>query len=229
MPHRAPAILLEAAQDLVPIDRSAACEVLLDAFNALLTCFAFAEGTTTTEVARAALALVALDDPAEDAASAPRAADEVTASPPSEAQAVLLAAIAGLFGPGHETSSATLRRAIDVLTRDAAAGGVLARWQNVANQLANEVYDDETYRLGVGQVERTARERGGLLTLQYALIAAASVDTRAGRLDRARERYAEMLDVTAAIGSYVEFFDCSTSSCWPGGVTRRRCGPRPRS
>lgn len=214
MPHRAPAILLEAAQDLVPIDRSAACEVLLDAFNALLTCFAFAEGTTTADVARAALAQVepfeaaedALAAGAEDAAPGQGAADGVTASPPGEPQAVLLAAIAGLFGPGHEASAATLRRAIDVLTRDAAAGGVLARWQNVANQLANEVYDDEVYRLGVDHVERTARERGGLLTLQYALIAAASVDTRAGRLDRARERYAEMLDVTAAIGSYVEFY-----------------------
>jgi DNA-binding CsgD family transcriptional regulator len=187
-PHLSAGLLLAAARDLMPLDRDVARDTLLEAVNALHVSFGWSEGATIEEVAGAAL--VAL-------------AEQGTSTTPED---VLLEAMAGLYRDGHAASVPALRRAADQLHQAPTRWSELPRWQNVAAIVSNELYDDEAYRLTTEVLERTARDRGALLALQYALLSAATFDTRSGRLTRARERYAEMLEVTAALGSYVEFY-----------------------
>jgi DNA-binding CsgD family transcriptional regulator len=72
--------------------------------------------------------------------------------------------------------------------------------------IANELLDDEANRSVAVRLERAARSRGALLVLQHALLNTAAVDTRAGRFEQAKERYAEVLDVTALVGQWVDFY-----------------------
>ncbi len=69
-----------------------------------------------------------------------------------------------------------------------------------------ELFDDEAFRIASARLEAVARANGALGTLPTALLSMATVDTLAGHFGRARERYTEVVEITALTGGYVAFY-----------------------
>ena len=65
---------------------------------------------------------------------------------------------------------------------------------------AEELLDDRMYASWVERVEMVARESGALLALQYILICAAEIQLRIGRFSEAESNFAELAEITVAIG-----------------------------
>jgi len=72
--------------------------------------------------------------------------------------------------------------------------------------LANELWDPDAYHLIVGQLEAAARGQGAILALQPALLALLAGEVREGRFSSAREHYAELLEITEAVGGFTGFY-----------------------
>ncbi len=80
-----------------------------------------------------------------------------------------------------------------------------SEWHLVGTFLANELWDPDAYRSIVKRLEAASREQGAILSLHRALVASAAHEIREGRFSEARTRFAEVLDLTEAIGGFTDY------------------------
>jgi DNA-binding CsgD family transcriptional regulator len=186
-PVKAPAELLDAARQFLPLDMDRARQSLLEALDAFLITQYFTVDTTGREIAETALAT-------RDRRPDPQLTD------------LLLDGTSLLLSVGYEAGvdllSSAARRLRDgpIKTEDT------IRWFNFVLLIANELWDDKTFAGWAQHIEGVAREQGALMALQVALLGLMTHEIRAGHLSVAETHFAEALEITGAVGGVVEFF-----------------------
>ena len=178
----APALLLAAARQFLPLDIDSARDSLLEAFDAYAISQHLTIGTDGREIAQTALAIPAArsDDP--------RLSDR------------LLDGTARLFAMGYSAASSDFREAAQILRDGPNTTEEIARWATYGMWVANELCDDRTYAAWVERVENSTRDQGALMALLFTLFGAAAHQIRAGNFSAAEAHYAEALELSAAIG-----------------------------
>ena len=191
----APALLLDAARQLEPLDVTLARETYLEALMAAQFAGRFA-GSAATDVAEAARAA--------PAAPSPRAPD------------LLLDGLAVTITEGHTAGAPLLKRALSAF-RDwgmAATGGF--RWLWLAEEAAIEIWDHDTWRELARRELRMVREAGALSVLPLALSANIVAQIFAGDLAGAASLIDEVKIVTEATGSQLAPYGALVLAAWRG-------------
>ncbi len=183
---RIPALLLDAAQSLAQHNGELSRQMFLGALTGVLACYHSAVGTTGREVAEAALKALP-EGPQESRVDS------------------LLYGVASAFARDYRQAAPALRAALS--TFEAMSPSDMTEWYLVGTFLANELWDLDAYRVIVDRLEKAARAQGAIIALQPALLALAAAETREGRFSAARERYAELVEITAAIGGLTAFYE----------------------
>ena len=183
--RRAPALLLEAAKSLAPLNPELSHRALLASFNALLSAYQCAEGTTGTEIGE--VALIALDGGGGDST-----VDS------------LLRGVASSFVRDFGEAAQALRRAL--ATCEQMSVDEMTEWYYFGPVIANTLWDPGAYRVIVELLETAAREQGAILALQPALLSSAAEQVREGRFSAARTRHVELLEITEAVGGLASFY-----------------------
>ena len=180
----APALLLQAAERLEPLDVQLARETYLNTMAALTFAGrAISTSTGMIEVSRAARA-------------APRSAD------PPRGPDLMLDGLAALYLDGRAAAVPILTRALRALVDDASAEEAL-RWLFLACCVAVQLWDyDMWHRLCERYVE-LGRQVGALSEIPLALLSRAYVHLFCGELDVAASLIEEMRMVTEATGSFL--------------------------
>jgi DNA-binding CsgD family transcriptional regulator len=186
-PVKAPAILLDAARQFLPLDVDRARQSLLEALDAFLITQYFTVDATGPEIAETALAT---RDPRRDA----QLAD------------LLLDGTSLLLAVGYEAGVDLLASAARRLRDEPIALEDTTRWFNFVLLIANELWDDKTFFGWAQHIESVAREQGALMALQVALLGLMAHEIRAGHLSVAEGHFAEALEITGAVGGVVDFF-----------------------
>ena len=172
-----PAMLLEAAEVLAPLDAALARETYLHALDAAIITGGIGHGRRVLEAAEAARA-----------APAPP-------GPPGPAD-LLLDGLVTSYARGHEPGVPELRRALEAFCADepspaAAGGGDARRWLWLASRTALTIFDDELLYVLAQRNVRLAREAGALATLSVALPFLSVVSVLVGEFARATDLIAE--------------------------------------
>src|SRR3954466_146844 len=142
----APPLLLKAAQRLERLDPDLARETYLDAWGAALFAGRFASAGSLVEVCRAA-------------ASAPRPTRPLRPSDP------VLDGLPTLFTEGHAAAAPLLRRATAILAGEASRGEENFRWGWLTTNLANLLWDEESWHAISARHLKEARDAGALARL----------------------------------------------------------------
>jgi DNA-binding CsgD family transcriptional regulator len=180
-----PALLLEAARRLEPLDAGLARRTYLDAlWAAMFVGRLSAEGSGVREVAEAARAAPASPQP-------PRAPD------------LLLDGLAILLTEGYTAGTPTLRRALSAFRSDDVSREEEIRWLHFACRTAADLWDDETWHVLATRHVQLAREAGALSELPIALNTQIGVHLMAGELAEAALLIEEAETVTEATGSHL--------------------------
>jgi DNA-binding CsgD family transcriptional regulator len=179
----APAMLLDAARTLSPLNATLARDTYLHALEASFHAGRLAHSRGLIEVAEAARNAPPPPTP-------PRPID------------LLLDGLTIRFTQGYEASVPTLQRALAAL-RDGDAGthGDNVCWLWLACHVGAMLWDDESIYLLADRAVRVAREAGALATLPAALNALALMLVLGGELTRAAELLAEEDAITRATGA----------------------------
>jgi DNA-binding CsgD family transcriptional regulator len=176
----APALLLQAAQRLAPLDAALARETYLEALWSAIRVGQSRGGRMVDEIAEAALA-------APSAAQPPRAVD------------LLLDGLVERSTKGYPVAVPTLERALTALCDDDGFSDV--RWLWLGCHTAMDLWDDETcLKLGVRYAQQ-ARDAGALSMLPIALNYVAAHHIFAGEFAAAATLIAEADVITAATGN----------------------------
>jgi DNA-binding CsgD family transcriptional regulator len=186
-PAAAPALMLEAARQFLPLDTAKARESLLEAFDAFMISQQFTLNTGGAEIAETALATA-------DRTERGQLAD------------LLLDGTSLLLARGYGEAAGVLRVATGIMRDGSVSKEDLIRWSAFGMVITNELWDDRAYDRWVHLVESTAREHGALFALQVALVGLAVHEIRAGQFSAAEAHLAESLEITAAVGGHVEFY-----------------------
>ena len=176
-----PALLLDAARRLEPLDGALARETHLEAIAAAMFAGRLGQGPGVREVAEAALAAPAGPDP-------PRTID------------LLLDALATRFTEGYSAGLPPLRQALDGF-RDVEglpAGDV--RWLWLACRLAQDLWDDELWHVLATRGVRVARDTGALNLLPNMANYLAALNVHSGTFANAAELIDEVESITQATG-----------------------------
>jgi DNA-binding CsgD family transcriptional regulator len=171
----APALLLNAARALEPVDASLARDTYLEALSAARFAGRLARGAGVVEVSDAALAGLPARQP-------PRPPD------------LLLQGLATLFTEGYFAGAPILKDALSAFTRDTALAPGEARWLPLACRAAADVWDDEAWRLLSARELERIRDAGALTALPLALSTVSYIYAISGELAAA----ASLLDETRA-------------------------------
>jgi DNA-binding CsgD family transcriptional regulator len=177
----APALLLDAARRLEPLDAAMARETHLEAVAAAMFAGRLGDGPGVRETAQAARA-------APPAPGPPRAID------------LLLDGLATRFIDGYVAGVPPLRRALDAFCRVEGLESRDARWLWLACRLAQELWDDELWCVLSNRGLRLARETGALRVLPIAATYRASLHVHAGAFDAASSLIEEADAITQATG-----------------------------
>ena len=179
----APAILLEAARALAPVDVRGARQALLEAFDAALF--------VGWSASRAVLAEIA------------RAARDIPAAGGSEASAIglLLDGFAVRAVAGYPAAVPLLRRAIAMLRADDLSPAEGLRGLRLGCVAADDLFDDQAQHALASRWVQLARDQGALTALPVALNNQGACEVSAGRFDAARACFAERLEISAATGN----------------------------
>jgi DNA-binding CsgD family transcriptional regulator/tetratricopeptide (TPR) repeat protein len=177
---RTQVLLLDAAKSLASLDPKLSRQVLLASLCSVLTTYDRTEGTTGHEIAQEALAALGESN------------DSTVDS--------LLRGVASAFVCEYPEAARALRLALETFER--MTPEETSEWHLVGMFLANELWDPDAYRFIVARLEAASREQGAILSLHRALVASAARDIREGRFSEARTRFAEVLDITEAIGGF---------------------------
>ena len=175
----APALLLDAARRLEPLDAAMARETHLEAMAAAMFAGRFGDHPGVREAAEAARAAPAAPQP-------PRAID------------LLLDGLATRFTEGYSAGLPPLRRALDAFrdVEGSTAGDV--RWLWLACRLAQDLWDDELWHVLATRGLRVARETGALSMLPIAATYRASLHVHAGDFGAASSLIEEADAITQA-------------------------------
>jgi DNA-binding CsgD family transcriptional regulator/tetratricopeptide (TPR) repeat protein len=178
-----PAMLLDAARTLAPLDPALARETYLHALEASFHAGRLAGGRGLLETAEAARNAPPPPTP-------PRPLD------------LLLEGLVTRFTQGYEASVPSLRRAL-VSLRDGELGteGDNGGHLWLACHVGAMLWDDESIYVLASRAVRLARDAGALTTLPAALNALALVLVLTGELARASELFAEEDEITRATGA----------------------------
>jgi DNA-binding CsgD family transcriptional regulator len=177
----APALLLDAARRLEPLDAAMARETHLEAMAAAMFAGRLGHGPGVREAAAAAQA-------APPAPHPPRAID------------LLLDGQATRFTHGYAAGVSPLRRALDAFARVDGVTPRDARWLWLACRLAQDLWDDELWDALATDGLRVARETGALGVLPIAATYRASLYVHAGVFEAASSLIEEADAITRATG-----------------------------
>jgi DNA-binding CsgD family transcriptional regulator len=169
-----------------------AAEVLADASAALA-----ADPAASADALLAALDAAMWVGPAE----ARKIAMMPRPSPPGPVPRVsdlLLAGYQARFTQGYHAAAAPLRAALEALRADDLEPVTGLRWFGLGVATAGSLWDDQALMDITDRWLRVARTLGVVTALPLALTARAFADWRAGRLDQAADRWAEMRELMAA-------------------------------
>jgi DNA-binding CsgD family transcriptional regulator len=183
--RRTPALLLEAAQSLAPLDPELSRRSLLASFSALGSALQCAEGTTGGEIGEVAL-------------------NALKSGGRESTVDSLLRGVASAFVCDYGEAASALRDALTTFEQMPAEE--ITEWYYLGTLVANELWDPAAYRVIVELLETAARQQGAILALQAALLASAAEEIREGRFSTARRCYAELLEITEAVGGFTSFF-----------------------
>jgi DNA-binding CsgD family transcriptional regulator len=196
----APALLLDAARRLEPLDAAMARETHLEAMAAAMYAGRLSDKPGVREAAEAARAATAV--PA--APHAPSAID------------LLLEGLATRFTEGYAVGVSPLRRALDAFRGVEGLTARDARWLWLACRLAPELWDDELwYELATGGL-RVARDTGALRVLPIAATYRASLHVHAGAFVAASSLIEEADALIQATGMAPLRFASLMLAAWRG-------------
>ena len=177
----APALLLDAARRLEPLDAAMARETHLEAMAAAMFAGRLGDKPGVRDAAKAAL-----DAPA--APQQPRAID------------LLLDGLATRFTDGYSAGLPSLRRALGAFRDVEGLTASDVRWLWLACRLAQDVWDDELWYVFATRGLRVARETGALSVLPIAATYRASLHVQAGAFGAAESLIDESDAITQATG-----------------------------
>jgi DNA-binding CsgD family transcriptional regulator len=176
----APPLLLEAAQQLEPLDVGLARETYLDALLAAM----FAGSLTAGGLLKVAAAARAATRPS----GPPRAPD------------LLMDGLALRITEGYRAGVPILKRALSAFGSEQLSREQWIRWHWLACHTAHDLWDDETWDALATRHVRIARDRGLLSELPLALIARLYMHLYAGELTTAASVAEEVEAVIEATG-----------------------------
>ena len=200
----APGELLAAARLFLPLDKSRARDVTLQAFAA------YSISLHRTSVVDAA----EIADVARQAGPA---------ASPSALEDHLLASTSQLVMDGPLAAVEEYRLAAALMREGELSHDQIAKWSLLGLIVALEFFDDETHRAWAERTDKSARQSGDLLVLIFNLFGLADADLRVGDIASALARYEEVYELGAAIGMSPEHFPTSLcAQAWAGNeeVTR---------
>jgi DNA-binding CsgD family transcriptional regulator len=177
----APALLLDAARRLEPLDAAMARETHLEAMTAAMFAGRLGEDPGVRETAEAAQAAPAAPQP-------PRAID------------LLVDGLATRFTEGYAAGVPPLRSALAAFGNGEGPTVSEARWHWLACRLAQDLWDDELWSVLATRGVRVARQTGELGALARAATYRAGLHVHAGAFDAASALIAEADAITHATG-----------------------------
>jgi DNA-binding CsgD family transcriptional regulator len=201
----AAALHLEAASQLLPLDADRARYCLRQAIETYVTSQHFTEGITGAEIAEVVLA-TPVDVGAENHGD------------------LLLNGTALLISGRYPEAVELLRRAGRLLNGGSVPSEEIPDWLFSGMFMAGELMDDRLYLAWAEQVEGVARRQGALLTLQTSLLAFSEHHVRAGQFQLAAARFAEVIELSAAMGLDIELYipTSATLLSWQGNNLEAR-------
>jgi DNA-binding CsgD family transcriptional regulator len=193
----APALLLDAARRLEPLDAAMARETHLEAIAAAMYAGRLGDKPGVREAAEAAQAAPAAPQP-------PRAID------------LLLDGLATRFTEGYSAGVPPLRRALDAFRRVEGLTARDARWLWLACRLAQDLWDDELWYELATRGLRVARDTGTLRVLPIAATYRASLHVHAGAFGAASSLIEESDAIIQATGMAPLKFASLMLAAWRG-------------
>jgi DNA-binding CsgD family transcriptional regulator len=193
----APALLLDAARLLEPLDAAMARETHLEAIAAAMYAGRLGDGPDVREAAEAAQAAPAAADP-------PRAID------------LLLDGLATRFTDGYAAAVPSLRTAAESFRGVEGLAARDARWLWLACRMAQDLWDDELWYELATRGLRVARETGALRVLPIAATYRASLHVHAGAFDRAASLIEESDAIAQTTGMATLKFASMMMAAWRG-------------
>ncbi len=175
----APALLLDAARRLDPLDAAMARETYLEAMAAAMFAGRLGDGPGVREAAEAARAGPAAPQP-------PRAVD------------LLAEGLATRFAEGYAAGVPALRKALEAYRDVNGSTARDQRWFWLACRLAQDLWDDELWYVLATRGVRVARETGMLRVLPNALTHRAALYVHAGAFGAASSLIDEATAITKA-------------------------------
>jgi DNA-binding CsgD family transcriptional regulator len=177
----APALLLDAARRLEPLDAAMARETHLEAMVAAMFAGRLGDAPGVREAAQAAQAAPAAPQP-------PRAID------------LLVDGLATKFTEGFTAAVPPLRAALGAFERMDGSPTGDVRWLWLACRLAQDLWDDELWYVLSARGVRIARETGALSLLASAATYRACLHVHSGSFDAASSLIDEVDAITQATG-----------------------------
>ena len=199
-PH-APALLLDAARRLEPLDVALARETYLDALTTAMWA-GYPSGGGVAAVAEAA----------RDAPPGPQ--------PPRPADVLLDGLVTRLTEP-YPAAVPALRQALDAIAGTGGSHGDSPRWlwfvcPITPEPLAPELWDDQRWHELATRAVRLARQTGALAFLPNALTSRATVHVHAGEFDAASALIDEAYAITEATGGTPLRYPSLLLAAWRG-------------
>ena len=192
----APALLLDAARRLEPLDVAMARETHLEAMAAAMFAGRLGDGPGVRAAAEAAHAA--------PAAEQPRAID------------LLLDGLATRFTRGYSAGLPPLRRALDEFRDVEELAERDVRWLWLACRVAQDLWDDELWSVLATRGLGVARETGALSVLPIAATYRAALHVHAGEFGAASALIAEADAITAATGMAPLKYASLMMAAWRG-------------
>jgi DNA-binding CsgD family transcriptional regulator len=177
----APALLLDAARRLEPLDAALARETHLEAMAAAMFAGRLGDYPGVREAAEAAQAAPAAPQP-------PRTID------------LLVDGLATRFTEGYSAGVPPLRTALGAFRGVEASTTGDVRWLWLACRLTQDLWDDELWSVLASRAVRAARETGALSLLANAATYRACLHVHAGAFDAASSLIDEVDAITQATG-----------------------------
>jgi DNA-binding CsgD family transcriptional regulator len=193
----APALLLDAARRLEPLDVELARETHLEAVAASMFAGRLGGKPSIREAAEAALA-----------APSPRR--------PGRAIGLLLDGLATRFTEGYGAGVQPLRTALEAFRRVETLSAPDVRWHWLACRLAQDLWDDELWSVLATNGVRVARETGALSVLPIALTYRAALHVHEGAFFRAAALIEEVDAITVATGVAPVKYGALMLAAWRG-------------
>jgi DNA-binding CsgD family transcriptional regulator len=199
----APALLLDAARRLEPLDAAMARETHLESMAAAMFAGRLGDGPGVREAAGAARAAPAASEP-------PRAID------------LLVDGLATRFTAGYTAAVAPLRTALDAFLRVDEPTARDVRWLWLACRLAQDLWDDDLWSVLATRGVRVARDTGALSVLPIAITYRASLHVHAGTFDAASSLIEEADAITRATEIAPLKYAALMLAAWRGNETDGR-------